>query len=134
MGFFKSQLTPDYNRKNEKPARRKYRRFPVALAASYGLNGDSNGRCQLCNISAEGMAIKISPEDKITPCNNLKVSIPLPSRSEPVSALLNVRWINEQNSREDFSYIAGGLLRFPDSRAKASLLEYAYTNWFKTVA
>jgi hypothetical protein len=134
MGIFKTRVQEPAVGKHKKPVQRKHRRFPLGLSAQYGFNGEKKGECRLCDISAEGMAIQLCPEDTITPSNSLKVYIPLPSQPEPIPVLLQVKWITELDSRDNYTCVAGGVHTFSDAHAQKSLLEYAYTNWFRGIA
>lgn len=126
----KGQLQLVLARNDKKLVKRKFRRFPIDIAAHYGFNGKKIGKCRPYNISSEGFAIKLNMPRAVS-SGNLSIYLSLPKKNEEVKVLLNLKWVTALEYPKDFKYLAGGTFTGLDSNYKTTLLEYAYTKWFQ---
>ena len=109
---------------------RKHRRYPLTLPGTYAVCGAAmaQGTCELIDISAGGMALRMAADQGVGPQEVLRVSVALPAWTDPVAASVHVRWAVAE---EPGACRAGGICVCDDSRAHKELLEYAYTGWFR---
>jgi len=114
--------------------KRKYRRFPASLKAQYTIHGTKKGRCEITDISREGMSILLNLDEKLISGTKLELNINLPSKSHLLSSQVNLKWIKKASYKHlDFNYKAGGQFISIDADTKTCLLEYAYDEWFRNI-
>ena len=110
--------------------KRKYRRFPMALNARCIGGGNNEGReCKVIDISRDGMAIHLFLKEKVSIAPSLVLEIYFPERTEPISSLINLKWIKELKDKTEFNFVAGGQLTMIEPEDKMILLEHAYGIW-----
>jgi flagellar biosynthesis protein FlhG len=132
IAVFKGRLQVVLASNDKKLVKRKFRRFPIDINAQYGFNGKKIDKCQLYNVSSEGLAIKLNlPE--VAKSSNLSVYLSLPEKQEEAKALLKLKWVEALYDPKEFNYNAGGTFTGLDSHCKNVLLEHAYTKWFQNV-
>lgn len=104
--------------------RRSKERVEIELAAQWKSGADSDYRpCMLTNISREGSRLKLP--DGPAPAMNSVISllIEIPTRREPVSAQLTVKWVRPSPEQESGSE-AGGLLHIAEQTSEHDLFRY----------
>lgn len=107
--------------------------MPLKVCGLYELNG-CNGRCQLCNISPEGLAVKIYSTKELSTCERLRLKLEIPQHEDSVDIMLRVKWIKGGGQCDSFEYMAGGTHIFDNTVDRTAILEMAYTNWFRGMA
>lgn len=120
-------------KRNGKQVQRRYPRFPIAMPGMYAYQGVSFDRrtCELLDVSAAGMALRLSAEHPPPPCSILSIVLHAPSVADAVTVMLKVKWSRAADTEMSGAYMAGGTCVWDNDRIHQRLLEYAYTSWFR---
>jgi c-di-GMP-binding flagellar brake protein YcgR len=113
--------------------KRQFRRIPVNFDANYISNNACNGNSKIIDISPDGMAIYMHAPSKITKNTALSLLINIPQTTDAIQASVNLKWVRELTTTNNYNFIAGCKFINIDAEIKRSLLEFAYGNWFRTV-
>ena len=105
---------------------RKHVRFPLSLPAHcYYRAGEKARECTLVDVSEQGVGFELGTDVDIRYGQNVLLSIFLPERKTPVSAITKLQWAkipHEGNPKQRI----GSRLVFIHPRDKAQLLQQAH--------
>lgn len=105
---------------------RKHVRFPLSLPAlCHYKTGEKAQDCRLVDVSEQGVGFELDMVVDVRYGQNVLLSISLPDRKTPVSAIAKLQWIKIP-SEGQLKQRMGSRLLFINPREKARLLQHAY--------
>jgi hypothetical protein len=113
---------------------RRYARFPLSLPAEcHYKTGEKPQACTLIDVSEQGVGFELDTDVDIRYGQNVLLSIFLPDRKAPVSAIAQLKWVKipcEGHLKQRI----GSRLLFINPKEKAHLLQQAHAMLLVEVA
>ncbi|MCX8044229.1 MAG: PilZ domain-containing protein [Desulfobacterota bacterium] len=131
VGLFKASIKRLMN-KNKINNKRKYRRLLLNIDGIYNALNGVCGTCRISDISQKGIGIELHGEHDLRLYNSLILRLKHPRSENYIDVVMTIKWMREAEHTDTNVCYAGGLHSFSDPSAEKALLEFAYTNWFRT--